>query len=449
MKVLRRFPVLESALREGRLCLSTLGLLGPVLTQENLEEVLARAAFRTRAEVDRLVASLQPRVAPKDGIRRIAAHLQGNAPGETRLLLGRQPAGPTSPATATARPHSPCEPVPLAAAVVLSSACESPPLAASVERSSISEPGPLTGGTATGGTANPELDSAAPVSPPPSVPAALAVGIPEAAGSGSVSRRARPEIRPVSEESYSLRVTLDAAFKGELDQLRQLLSHKIPDGDLAAVLHEAVRCGIEKHGKRRGAVAPLRKVSSANLAPAEWQGAVRPKVAVTPAEGSAAFGREEGLCAASTSGVDADTGISCGDGLARALVPEAAGGLVPDAAGGVVPPAQAGAEDRRCPKAHRPAIPAAIRREVWSRDGGRCTWQSEDGRRCESRWQLELDHVVPVALGGRTTASNLRLACRVHNGMSAEQVFGREHMARFRRDASRQGEFATASGGAS
>jgi hypothetical protein len=74
--------------------------------------------------------------------------------------------------------------------------------------------------------------------------------------------RSRPELRPVSEESYSLRLTLDATFKSELDQLRQLLSHKVPSGDLAAVLREAVRCAIEKHGKRRGAVAPGRKVAS-------------------------------------------------------------------------------------------------------------------------------------------------------------------------------------------
>jgi hypothetical protein len=55
--------------------------------------------------------------------------------------------------------------------------------------------------------------------------------------------------------------------------------------------------------------------------------------------------------------------------------------------------------------------------------------------------------VVPVALGGPTTAANLRLACRAHNTFHAEKVFGREHMARFRREATRQGEFAIAGGG--
>ena len=52
MKVLRRFPRLAEALGDGRLCLTTLALLGQVLTEENAEEVVARAAFRTTAEVD-------------------------------------------------------------------------------------------------------------------------------------------------------------------------------------------------------------------------------------------------------------------------------------------------------------------------------------------------------------------------------------------------------------
>ena len=75
-----------------------------------------------------------------------------------------------------------------------------------------------------------------------------------------------------------------------------------------------------------------------------------------------------------------------------------------------------------------------VRREVWKRDGGRCTWTGPDGRRCDSRWQLELDHIEPPLFGGRSTVENLRLRCRAHNLLYAEQVYGREHMDRFRRE---------------
>ncbi|WP_371869309.1 HNH endonuclease [Anaeromyxobacter diazotrophicus] len=59
---------------------------------------------------------------------------------------------------------------------------------------------------------------------------------------------------------------------------------------------------------------------------------------------------------------------------------------------------------------------------------------------------LELDHIHPVALGGRSTADNLRLVCRTHNSLHAEQVFGREHMDRFRKNTDRSAP-PTAAGG--
>jgi len=69
-------------------------------------------------------------------------------------------------------------------------------------------------------------------------------------------------------------------------------------------------------------------------------------------------------------------------------------------------------------------VPAHVRREVWQRDGGRCTFVSEAGRRCESCERLEFDHVTAVARGGESTAANLRLRCRAHNQLAAEQAFG-------------------------
>ena len=85
------------------------------------------------------------------------------------------------------------------------------------------------------------------------------------------------------------------------------------------------------------------------------------------------------------------------------------------------------------PRARRSAadgryIPAEIKREVRARDGGRCTFVSDRGLRCESRTRLEYDHVVPVARGGQTSTGNLRLLCRVHNQYEAECALGAEFM---------------------
>jgi 5-methylcytosine-specific restriction endonuclease McrA len=71
-------------------------------------------------------------------------------------------------------------------------------------------------------------------------------------------------------------------------------------------------------------------------------------------------------------------------------------------------------------------IPAAVARQVYIRDGGCCTFCSEDGRRCGARRFLELDHVTPWAARGESTIENLRLRCRAHNQHAARSYFGAE-----------------------
>jgi hypothetical protein len=68
-------------------------------------------------------------------------------------------------------------------------------------------------------------------------------------------------------------------------------------------------------------------------------------------------------------------------------------------------------------------IPAAVKREVWRRDGGRCAFVGPVGR-CAETGFLELHHVVPYADGGEATVRNIELRCRAHNAYEAEQYFG-------------------------
>jgi 5-methylcytosine-specific restriction endonuclease McrA len=75
-------------------------------------------------------------------------------------------------------------------------------------------------------------------------------------------------------------------------------------------------------------------------------------------------------------------------------------------------------------------ITTAARRSVFERDGNRCTYVSPDGNRCNATAFLELDHIIPHARGGRTAPENLRIRCRAHNRLWAEQVFGRDHIDR-------------------
>jgi 5-methylcytosine-specific restriction endonuclease McrA len=72
---------------------------------------------------------------------------------------------------------------------------------------------------------------------------------------------------------------------------------------------------------------------------------------------------------------------------------------------------------------HGRHIPAAVKREVWARDGGRCAFIGATGR-CAERGFLEYHHVVPFADGGATSADNLQLRCTAHNAYEAERWFG-------------------------
>ncbi len=53
-------------------------------------------------------------------------------------------------------------------------------------------------------------------------------------------------------------------------------------------------------------------------------------------------------------------------------------------------------------------IPAAIKREVWTRDRGQCAFVGTHGR-CAERGFLEYHHVFPYADGGAASADNLQL----------------------------------------
>jgi 5-methylcytosine-specific restriction endonuclease McrA len=92
---------------------------------------------------------------------------------------------------------------------------------------------------------------------------------------------------------------------------------------------------------------------------------------------------------------------------------------------------------RKCggPSSDPRHIPAEVKREVFKRDGGQCTYTSESGHRCEARGDVEFDHKIEVARGGQSTAADLQLRCRGHNQHTAEQTFGAGFMKAKREEA--------------
>jgi hypothetical protein len=82
-------------------------------------------------------------------------------------------------------------------------------------------------------------------------------------------------------------------------------------------------------------------------------------------------------------------------------------------------------------------IPADVKRAVWERDGGQCTFVSASGHRCEAQDRLEYDHREAFARGGEATVEGLQLRCRAHNQFTAAQTFGAGFMSRKRDEARR------------
>ena len=77
-------------------------------------------------------------------------------------------------------------------------------------------------------------------------------------------------------------------------------------------------------------------------------------------------------------------------------------------------------------------IPRAVRREVFARDAGRCTYVGPTGVVCGSTYQLELHHIHPYAMGGPSTAANVALRCAVHNHHTRSRTTGGSTRARDR-----------------
>jgi hypothetical protein len=77
-------------------------------------------------------------------------------------------------------------------------------------------------------------------------------------------------------------------------------------------------------------------------------------------------------------------------------------------------------------------VPARLEAKIWRRAHGRCEYKDlNSGRRCRSRFMLELDHRVLFVHGGKTEEKNLRLLCRNHNVYEAYSALGADVMDRY------------------
>ena len=236
----------------------------------------------------------------------------------------------------------------------------------------------------------------------------------------------RPRVEPLSATRYRIELTVTAMTKETIDRIKDLMRHRNPTGDLETILDASLALLLAQLEKER-----LGKTRPKRCKPAE----------ATNARASSAWAHAETATRAPTASVPVETmaddpptpveseartqapcvDLPSGDQRMSAPGPASFEPIVAE------PPAS-----KPATKASRPGsryVPTELRREVFARDAERCTYVGPDGDRCPARGFLELDHVCPKAFGGTETAANLRVRCRAHNALYAEQVFGRAHVA--------------------
>ncbi|MBW2548587.1 MAG: hypothetical protein JRE82_15445 [Deltaproteobacteria bacterium] len=230
-----RFPCILGMVRRGELHLSGVHQLAGHLTEENHREVLRRAKHRSMGEIDVLIAEIAPKADVAAMIRALPRQRTDRAGNPTQQPAER---------------------------------CRS----ATERRANL--PGSTIPKRAVGGPLNKRaLDAPA--------------------------RKPRGLATPLSPRRYKLQVTIGQEARDKLAELQALLSHRIPDGDVAAVIEQALDALLVATKKRKAAVTERPR------------GAVRTgwrKTRAIPARvRREVFERDEGRCAF----VDGD-GRRCG-----------------------------------------------------------------------------------------------------------------------------------------
>ena len=233
-------------------------------------------------------------------------------------------------------------------------------------------------------------------------------------------------VRPLGGGLWELKAVIDDECRRGLERLKGLLSHVDPHLTMGQLMVRLVQEGLDRHDPAR----PPRGRRAAPAKGAEQTSA--PKTQAASTRGAASAAKQE-------AGAD-----SAAPSAAKVSV-QAAAQLEDEAADRSDTSAAKPATDTTsAPKTRRPgrpaaacaqpaapprtrtsaaktgvtgrAIPAAVKREVWRRDRGRCRYVDRtSGRRCGSQHLLQIDHVVPYASGGAAEPNNLRLLCAAHH----------------------------------
>jgi 5-methylcytosine-specific restriction endonuclease McrA len=202
-----------------------------------------------------------------------------------------------------------------------------------------------------------------------------------------------PPTEPLSPERYKVQFTAGEEYVKLVEEAQALLSHSAPRATLDEIHLRAMRALVAELKRRKHAVVARPRKSGAESMDASRSTTERVSAPKSPPAPEPAH-RPQSEVEPQHPQSDSEAGQS-------QVVSE-------------------------LPRRRGRHIPAAVRRTVFVRDEGRCTYADALGRRCAETQRLELHHLKAFARGGEHTKENLTLRCRVHNSLAAEQDFGRQ-----------------------
>jgi hypothetical protein len=220
----RRFPAVLDRLADGRVHLSAIARLAPHMRDDNVDTLLARAAHRSKREIELLVAELAPRPDVPSRIRRL-------------------PTSSAAPATVDAAQLVP----------------------GGVSRRVVTNRASPAGDRST-----PIATPAAPVDASSEAPTAVTVISSSEAPTAVINMPPAPAVlAPLAPSRYKVQFTASAELHDKITRARALLRHQIPDGDLGAVFDRAMTLLVRELERTRFAAteAPRKAVDDTDPTP--------------------------------------------------------------------------------------------------------------------------------------------------------------------------------------
>ena len=189
--------------------------------------------------------------------------------------------------------------------------------------------------------------------------------------------------KPITETKTQISVVLDQEVVQKLKRIQELLAHPCPNGSYAEVISKMTDIVLNKIDPEQKA----KRAKTNNKSESHETPEVHPfSKTVVPPAGPASNVAE------SCNSDEVPTKSSAGRELTRAKVKHA----------------------------------------VWQRDQSQCTFvDPKTGRRCCSRYGLQMDHIIPICHGGTSEAQNLRLLCKNHHKYESLRIIGKSTMEKY------------------